>query len=145
MEGFNINYNDFQLAAVRWKDFLTPKNKSLHQLVMMDHERIYTSALFFALTNQELFQEVINLSKQDISVKNKIVDLYHALTSKELPEYVKPLAQEIKDLFFLPIVTDLLKNIYPTKTKEYMEKYMKNLVDEYNLAHRDYHEGAVKI
>ncbi|OPH49332.1 hypothetical protein BC351_37290 [Paenibacillus ferrarius] len=137
MEGEIINYSDFQLYAIRWKDFLTPKDKPLDQLVKMDHERIYTSALFFSLTSQELFQVVIDLSKRDKAVKNKLVDLYHALTSKDLPENVSPLAQNIKNLFFLPIVMDLLKNLSPSKTSKYMEKYISNLVFEYKLEHKD--------
>lgn len=132
-----INYSDFQLYAIRWKDFLTPNNKPLDQLVQMDHERIYTSALFFALTRLELFQEVVVLSKRDNETKHKLVDLYHALTSKDLPEDVRPLAQNIKDLFFPPMVMELLKNLSPSKTSKYMEKYIINLVFEYKLDHKE--------
>ncbi|MDQ0899083.1 hypothetical protein [Paenibacillus sp. V4I7] len=142
MEGKIINYSDFQFSANRWKDFLTPKDKPLAQLIKMDHERIYTSVLFFALTSQELFQVVVDLSKRDRSIRNKLVDLYHALSSKDLPEYVQPLAQNIKNLFFLPVVMDLIKNISPSKTSKYMEKYMNNLVYEYKVEHQDDNENA---
>lgn len=128
-----MNYRDFQLSAERWKDFLTPKDKPLEQLAKMDHERIYTSALFFALTNRELFQVVVDLAKQDNTIRKKLADLYHALSSNKLSENGKPLAQNLKNLFFLPLVTDLIKDLSPTQTSTYMEKYLNNLVDEYNL------------
>lgn len=127
-----MNYSDFQSSAARWKNFLAPKDKSLKQLLMIKHDRINTSAIFFALTDKDLLQEVIELSKDDCKIKQTLVDLYHALSSNKLPSYVKPIALHIINLFFCSPDPDFI-NLPPTSTREYMEKYLINLVDEFNL------------
>lgn len=129
-----MNYSDFQSSATRWKNFLAPKDKSLKHLLMIKHDRINSCAIFFALTDNDLFQEVIELSKSDCNTKQTLVNLYHALSSEHLPSYVKPIALHIKNLFFCSPDTDFI-NLPPTSTSEYMEKYFINLVDEFNLEH----------
>jgi hypothetical protein len=126
-------YSEFQSSAIRWKNFLAPKDKSLMHLLMTKHDRINTSAIYFALTDKKNFQEVIELSKDDCNTKQTLVNLYHALSSKKLPSYVEPLALHIKNLFFCSPDTDFIINLPPSSTSEYMEKYLINLVDEFNL------------
>jgi hypothetical protein len=126
-------YSDFQSSAIRWKNFLAPKDKPLEHLLMTKHDRINTSAIFFALTDKKLFQEVIELSKNDGNSKQTLVNVYHALSSKHLPSYVQPIALHIKNLFFCSPDTDFITNLPPTSASEYMEKYLINLVDEFYL------------
>jgi hypothetical protein len=100
---------------------------------MTKHDRINTCAIFFSLTDKNLFQEVIELSKDDGNTKQTLANVYHALSSKHLPSYAKPIALHIKNLFFCSPDTDFMTNLPPTSASEYMEKYLINLVDEFYL------------
>ncbi|TDF95181.1 hypothetical protein [Paenibacillus piri] len=132
-EGNAMIYSDFQASAIRWKNFLAPKNQSLKHLLTTKHDRMNTTAIYYALTDKQLFQEVIELAKEDRNTKQILVNLYHTLTSENLPGYVKPVALHIKNLFFRSPDTDFIVHHPPTSPSKYMEKYLINLVDEFNL------------
>lgn len=130
-----MEYNDFQNAALRWKETLVPGHSSFQKLLdqSKSNERTCNAVMFFSLTSDHYFSKLKELSSVDPEVRQMFVDVYFALQNVTFSN-VKQVAYMLKSRFFYREgVSQLLNGYSASYRSSLMGKYLTSLVREFQL------------